>query len=173
MGQVEGISHLRDEDEQVAPEVRRPSVASSGARDQQDGTRETHDDAQGTAWRDAFMQQEGGQDKGEDGHRCQLDSRIDGRRETQSHDVAALGQREAKEACSRYLEEIASLDALLRHNERSEPEEQCRPDDAERHQLRSRDAATGEHVLGERRHQPEQHHGQQHRPVGRPVLITL
>lgn len=165
MGQVEGIAHLGDEDEQVAPEVGRSPVARCGAGNEQHGTSEAHDDAHCPSWRDALVQQDGRQDEREDGHRRQLDSGIDGRGETQAHDVAALGQREAKEACSRYLEEIASLDALLRHNERSEPEEQCRPDDAERHQLRSRDAATGEHVLGERRHQPEQHHGQQHRPV--------
>jgi len=39
--------------------------------------------------------------------------------------------------------------------------------------LRPRDAAMGKHVLGERRHQPKQHHGQQHRPMCLQVLIAI
>ena len=122
--------------------------------------------------RDALVQQDGRQDEGEDGHRGQLDGGVDGRGETQAHDVAALGQSEAKEARPGNLRQVATLHPLLRHDERPQPEDDRRPDDTECHQLRPRDAAAGKHVLGERRHQPEQHHGQQHRPM-RPIIPMI
>ena len=118
------------------------------------------------------MQQDRRQDEGEDGHGRQLDGGIDGRSEAQAHDVATLSQRKAEKARTGNLEEITTLNALLRHNNRPQPEEQCCPNDPERHQLRSRDATVGEHVLTERRHQPEQHHGQQHRAMCLQVLIV-
>lgn len=118
------------------------------------------------------MQQDGRQDEREDGHGCQLDGGVDGRGETQSHDVATLGQCEAKESRPGNLEEIPWLDALLWHDNRSQPEQQCGTDDTERHQLRTCDAATGQHVFRERRHQPKQHHGQQHRPMRLKILIV-
>ena len=172
MRQVEGIAHLGDKDEQVTPEVGRPSVTRRGARNQQHGSREAHDDAQCPPWRDTLVQQDRRQDECEDGHRRQLDGGIDGRGKTQAHDVTSLGQREAKEARPGNLRQVATLHPLLRHDERPQPEDDRRADDTERHQLRPRDAAACEHILGERRHQPEQHHRQQHRPMRPQVLVS-
>ena len=118
MCQVEGVAHLGNQDQDVAPEVRRlPAAACRGAGDEQHGSREAHDDAQRPSGRDALVQQDGRQDEREDGHRGQLDGGIDGRSETQANNIATLGQREAEEARPGNLNEVPWLHPLLRHNQ--------------------------------------------------------
>ena len=114
MRQVEGITHLGDEDEQVAAKVRRTACGGRcGARNQQHSPGEAHDDAHRAPWRDALVQQDRRQDKGEDGHRRQLDGGIDGRGEAQAHDVAALGHHKAEDARSHDAQQVATLHVLL------------------------------------------------------------
>ena len=142
-----------------------------GAGDEQHGAREAQCDAQGPARGDALVEDDGREDEREDGHRGQFDGGIDGRGEAQSHDIAALGHNEAKEAGAHDLQQVAALDALLRHNDRSQPKEDGRAANPEGNQLRPRDAAVGEDILGEGSHQPEQHHCQQHGAMSLKVLV--
>ena len=68
--QVEGVTHLGGQDEQVAAKVRRLACgARRGARDQQHRACETQHDAQQPPWRDALMQKDAREYKRENGHR--------------------------------------------------------------------------------------------------------
>ena len=174
IGQIEGIAHLRDEDEQVAAKVGGMATGCrGGARDEQNRAREAHNDAQGTARGNALVQNEGREDERENGHRGQLDGGVDGRGEAQPHNIATLRHDEAKEAGPDNLQQVATLDALLRHKDGPYPEEEGSTANPEGHQLGSRDASIGQDVLGKSRHQPKQHHRQQHGTMSPQVLVVL
>ena len=142
-----------------------------GAGDEQHGTREAQHDAQGPARGDALVQDDGREDERENGHGSQLDGGVDGRGEAQSHDVAALGHDKSEETGTHDLQQVAALDALLWHNDRSQPKEDGRAANPEGNQLRPRDAAVGQDILGKGSHQPEQHHCQQHGAMSLKVLV--
>ena len=172
IGQVKGIAHLGDEDEQVAAKVGGMATGSlCGAGDEQNGAREAHDDAQGAARGNALVQNDGREDERENGHRGQLDSRVDGRGEAQPHDIPALGHDKAKEAGPHYLQQVAPLDALLRDKDGPDPEEEGRTAYPEGNQLGPGDAAIGEHIFRKSGHQPKQHHRQQHGTMSPEILV--
>ena len=118
------------------------------------------------------MQNEGREDERENGHGGQLDGGVDGRGETQTHNIAALGHDEAKEAGPDNLQQVATLDALLRHKDGPYPKEEGSTAYPKSHQLGTRDAAVGQDVLGKGRHQPKQHHRQQHGTMSPQVLVS-